>query len=894
MKITEFIKQNYHFSEQWNFNSINCLSNELLQQIFYLLNTSDLKNCQLVSRSWKILTDENLPIVIECEDTKLLITREIANNLKKSSALFCAAFLIAQGKKSRNIGLKTISSDKLTILIDLTEGKKFNDAKTIFKIFEMASIFEVQTYNKNPEIVIPYYIRNLKLDEESFQLVKEFYLIASVENFPKIIRASNQFFSQFFKSRLMNDGPLFLKAAEELRKIENLNDPIELSLNLTNDLCSSKTRVFDHHLEILTSLSPFITSLDLSSCYDLTDEGFNHLTEFTNLRKLDLGPWIERNDQVFLIFKHLTNLSYLNLRGCCRLTDEIGPESLKHLVQLTTLILSHRRFDDKQLESLKDLKELTYLDLSSCLELSDQGLQEIASLNKLEVLNLSQCFEIHDLGIKSLRPLSHLSTLNLYRCSEITDEALENGIKFLASLSVLDLTECTKITDQGLAALSSLSLLSKLTLDSCRSITYKGLKALKNLENLTSLNLKWCGLQDKDLKGLKRYKNLKSLLLEDFKISYGLRYLKNLTTLTTLELSNFPLNTGSNSISNRAIEALPPLHLTTLKLGGNQLLTDEGLRNLAPLTSLTHLDLSLCHGITDQGLKNLYPLSSLTYLSLMICSGITDKGIKKLKQLNQLKSLNLAHCMGITNKGLQKLKLLKLSWLKLDGCANIAEAKISEIKTHTIKILHDHDERTYFTTAGDRAESFAKNKSQELVRRLKKRLPALKKCSVYQKDIRHILTRFEFTESAYCKRLKQILSLHGINSLPQDRQLIMMIKIDENEKISDTEFNKTISTLIRDFFEFQSIPSPRSLSSPPELPPLPALPSLPPLNKASKPRPGRSKKELQTESIRQTLDRKKKEKSQNNERSSKPTPSKSVSEDVKKEKVLSRKKKKET
>lgn len=80
-------------------------------------------------------------------------------------------------------------------------------------------------------------------------------------------------------------------------------------------------------------------------------------------------------------------------------------------------------------------------------------------------------------------------------------------------------------------------------------------------------------------------------------------------------------------------------HLSALRLGGSRGVTDEGLRHLARLPGLRHLDLSGT-GITDRGLEALRDLPGLEEISLA-WTGVTDAGIANLSGCERLANVNL-------------------------------------------------------------------------------------------------------------------------------------------------------------------------------------------------------------------------------------------------------------
>jgi Leucine-rich repeat (LRR) protein len=80
--------------------------------------------------------------------------------------------------------------------------------------------------------------------------------------------------------------------------------------------------------------------------------------------------------------------------------------------------------------------------------------------------------------------------------------------------------------------------------------------------------------------------------------------------------------------------------ITGLGLDGSKALTDEGLRHLARLPALKHLDLSGT-AITDRGLQVLRALPALETLSLA-GTHVTDEGLAHLSHCHELRQVNLS------------------------------------------------------------------------------------------------------------------------------------------------------------------------------------------------------------------------------------------------------------
>jgi hypothetical protein len=80
-------------------------------------------------------------------------------------------------------------------------------------------------------------------------------------------------------------------------------------------------------------------------------------------------------------------------------------------------------------------------------------------------------------------------------------------------------------------------------------------------------------------------------------------------------------------------------HFRSLSLGGSQALTDEGIRHLARLSRLEHLDLSGT-ALTDRGLSILRDLPVLKTLSLA-ATAVSDEGVGNLAYARDLEKVDL-------------------------------------------------------------------------------------------------------------------------------------------------------------------------------------------------------------------------------------------------------------
>lgn len=96
-------------------------------------------------------------------------------------------------------------------------------------------------------------------------------------------------------------------------------------------------------------------------------------------------------------------------------------------------------------------------------------------------------------------------------------------------------------------------------------------------------------------------------------------------------------------------------HLTYLNLSENRKISDVGLSRLAPLTTLTRLNLSSC-SITGQGLSYLKALKKLEILDISYCNRLTDEALRVLKGMPRLTSIDIQGCVKTSHAGVRKIE----------------------------------------------------------------------------------------------------------------------------------------------------------------------------------------------------------------------------------------------
>lgn len=190
---------------------------------------------------------------------------------------------------------------------------------------------------------------------------------------------------------------------------------------------------------------------------------------------------------------------------------------------------------------------------------------------------------------------------------------------------------------------------------------------IQQYPHLITLNLSDCSnTTDTGLLHLQGLHSLERLDLTFSEISdTGLRCVANIPTLRHLNLSQ------CLRISNAGLAQLQP-QLQSLNLRHCYDIDGTGLQQLQRLSQLQELDLTGCYQILDADLQHLQGLP-LTQLNLSRCSRLTDTGLPHLAELTALEQLNLNECFYVTNEGLHLAGLTGLKQLDLGDFHQIAD-----------------------------------------------------------------------------------------------------------------------------------------------------------------------------------------------------------------------------
>lgn len=198
-----------------------------------------------------------------------------------------------------------------------------------------------------------------------------------------------------------------------------------------------------------------IRRMNLSGCHHLTDMGVAAMGALHTLQELDMDHCLQVTGVGMAEWNSLTCLSRLSIQDSKQLSD-FGLQMLETLYKgnLRHLNLSGcRKLSDKGIAFLTGLApKLTYLNLSACVDVTNNSLMAVEQLHQLRHLDISICSDIDDQGLQRLSKLSNLTHLNLKHCWRVGDSGI-HALVDLPSLRQVKLHGCQGVTKDVLMKL---------------------------------------------------------------------------------------------------------------------------------------------------------------------------------------------------------------------------------------------------------------------------------------------------------------------------------------------------------------------------------------------------------------------------------------------------------
>lgn len=249
---------------------------------------------------------------------------------------------------------------------------------------------------------------------------------------------------------------------------------------------------------------------------------------------------------------------------------------------------------DTDLRELAKYPELSTLDLSLT-HITDEGMAELKNLRNVTDLNLYYSEYVTDQGVAAIKDWKKLKHLNLHG-TKSSDTALEH-IAGITSLESLDVGS-TLMTDVGLERLETLTNLKSLTMGG-NELGDAGLQALRQFPSLTYLDLS--GRQGTD-------KNVWTIVMS----TAGLDAVLSLHNLRELRIGCYAMNVGiegtklgqvmATSVVPEWLERMRTqmAKLEIVRFQGCGKIDDASIKTLAAMPNLKEADLR-GSGVTEKG-----------------------------------------------------------------------------------------------------------------------------------------------------------------------------------------------------------------------------------------------------------------------------------------------------
>lgn len=226
---------------------------------------------------------------------------------------------------------------------------------------------------------------------------------------------------------------------------------------------------------------PQLSSVSLDG-KGLTNACLEHLTGLPNLRRVALGKNFTRG--AFDILGRLKALTILDV-------SDLHPDlsDLKKVPKLRTLSLSGEKYDDEAARAIADTftsLEDAYLEDTS---ITNVGVKHLSRLKSLKTLTLDRS-RVDDGVADSIRNMKQLTWLSVGDCA-VGDDTLAAVSECPDMWYVFFVN--TKVSDKGLAHLAKLKKPVNLYLAHCKSVTDAGIESLARLPDSENLHLELTG-----------------------------------------------------------------------------------------------------------------------------------------------------------------------------------------------------------------------------------------------------------------------------------------------------------------------------------------------------------------------------------------------------------------
>ncbi|XP_011193724.1 uncharacterized protein LOC105219352 isoform X1 [Zeugodacus cucurbitae] len=388
-------------------------------------------------------------------------------------------------------------------------------------------------------------------------------------------------------------------------------------------------------------------------------------------------------------------LQNLGLANCRQLNTLSLQTFLKNQRKLLTLDVSDTIcVNDSCIDIIvKYLPLLQELNISSCINVTNNGASRLGELKKLKTLNVSRCDGIQSEGlIQGVASAKNETILNLQMAHlQVCEEAIMVIAKNLPELLVLNLAHCVNgVTDESVQCIiQNLRWLRDLSLENCFRITDVALTGINILQlppnSQTSIN----NLQQHPLSSLSN-RNGFNESNQSIKISLRSKAEEEIVRDAIRKkamIAAYEMNLiGECDVEGYSIKQLQGLR--SLNLGGCNKISDVSLKYGLKFVELQNLSLSNCQQISLIGIEQLVQdCPSIETLDLSDCESINDKAIQSITiHLTRLRALHINGCSQLTDHTLDAILVncKNMQTLSVHRCRRIytdIEERLSEMST---------------------------------------------------------------------------------------------------------------------------------------------------------------------------------------------------------------------
>ncbi|XP_052576932.1 dynein regulatory complex subunit 6 [Peromyscus californicus insignis] len=414
--------------------------------------------------------------------------------------------------------------------------------------------------------------------------------------------------------------------------------PGVLYLNLSNTTITNRT------MRLLPRYFHNLQNLSLAYCRKFTDKGLQYLNLGNGCHKLiylDLSGCTQISVQGFRnIASSCTGIMHLTINDMPTLTDNCVKVLVEKCPRISTVVfIGSPHLSDCAFKALSscNLKKIRFEGnkriTDACFKYIDKNYPGINHIYMVD------CKALTDSSLKSMSVLKQLTVLNLTNCVRISDTGLRQFLDGPASVRIreLNLTNCSLLGDASIVRLSErCPNLHYLSLRNCEHLTDLAIECISGMLSLVSIDLSGTLISNESLNILSRHRKLRELSLSECAniTDVGIRaYCKTSLFLEHLDIS-YCRQLSDDIIKTVAIFCT---HITSLNIAGCPKITDGGLETLSAKCHYLHiLDISGCILLTDQILQDLQMgCKQLRILKMRFCRSISVAAAHRMSSVVQ-------------------------------------------------------------------------------------------------------------------------------------------------------------------------------------------------------------------------------------------------------------------